>query len=109
MKQLELQSLERLIGKKALRSLRERRSSLKIWRGTSPFNWFIENRKRNRGFLWHSCEEKRIYPDLKLFEKETDSKEIIQTGLKWIDGEKSPYLSTYLLKEEFLLKAGRKQ
>jgi len=102
----ELKKLEKLIGKKALRSLRERRSVLNIWRGTCPFNWFVENSRRN--FLWHSMEEERKYPDLRLFDEITNPNgEIIQTGFKWVMGEGQPYLSTFVLKEEYLLKAGK--
>ncbi len=105
----KIKKLENIIGKKALRSLRERRAVLKIWRGTSPFNWFVENAQMFKGYLWHSIEGEKK-PNLNLFEEVPSGyDEIIKTGFSWVQGEGNPYLSSYALKEEYLLKEGLKR
>src|SRR3546814_20596452 len=61
--------LRGLSGDAAYRYLR-RGGRLRVWRRTSPHNWFIENRHGET--LWHVGEDRRI-PDLRLFEIASES------------------------------------
>lgn len=67
-RKLQLKQLRSIIGQGALRSL-QTTGTLKIWKRSSPHNWWVESKRGN--MLWHSKttyeEGKRIYPDLSMF------------------------------------------
>lgn len=89
-----LAPLKRLVGGWALRALR-RGCPLRVWRRSSPHNWFIENERGN--MLWHSeCEHPRELPDLRLFRKVSDSKQRI--CLYWGADSGMPELTLYRLR-----------
>ena len=85
-----------IVGSKAVRALKERGAVLKIWRNSSPHNWWVESK---RGLmLWHSSDGiGRKLPNLKNFNKLDDSTErVVQY---WGSDSKSPCLSIFLLKK----------
>jgi len=95
-KQLKL-NLKSIIGKKAYHYLRCG-GYLKIWRCSSPHNWFIET--TNGNILWHSHEGEPKPCIWEYFDKVKDSnKQIIQY---WGSDSGMPELSIYKLKEIFL-------
>lgn len=67
--QKHLRELRKIISTGATRSLQLRCSTLKIWRRSSPHNWWVENKHGN--ILWHSDEDRRYrrLPLLDVFEK----------------------------------------
>lgn len=88
------------IGKVAFNALKQGRATLNVWRRSQPFNWFV---KTNTGkTLWHSDTSKSIdRPPMDLFEKVSDSKEIIQvpeTIFFKIPGNGNPELTVFKLK-----------
>lgn len=89
------QYLKKMIGEKGYRALREGRAVLRIWRNSSPHNWWVESK---RGIMyWHSSSEDFIRPPLSLFVKVEDSKDkVIQY---WGSDSGMPQESTYLLRE----------
>lgn len=73
----ELKDLRKIVGVGAVKSLRLGKSLLKIWRRSSPHNWWIENTKGN--ILWHSWPgEPR--PSLEAFSLVRHSRKKIWTG-----------------------------
>lgn len=64
----QLAQLKSIVGGHAFRALRSGRP-LKIWRRSTPHNWFIED-ARGQGMLWHSQEgAQRRIPNLALFDR----------------------------------------
>lgn len=102
----KLVKLRDLVGPETLESLRKRNTVLQIWRRSTPHNWFVENSKHK--ILWHSCEEDRQRPNLRLFERVEDSetKIMVPAAAAWIIGadQGASELSTYRLKSEYCLK-----
>lgn len=98
---LDLKDLRKLIGAGALRSLQMRKSTLKIWRRSSPHNWFVENKHGN--MLWHSSEINRHLPRLEMFALVRHSSRRIWTGCPEIVGsdEGACELSIYKLKKRY--------
>ena len=93
-----LNNLKSIVGGRAFRALLNGRA-LKIWRRSSPHNWFIENAKGN-GFLWHSEDRNRHLPNLALFEKLRDSDERVLQY--WGRDSGMPELSFYVLNKELV-------
>lgn len=101
----DLRRLRKVIGVGPTRSLRLGCSVLKIWRRSSPHNWWVENKRGN--MLWHSGEG-CPRPNLGLFELVKHSDRLIGDGLPASAGFiisrwelASPELSTYKLKVEY--------
>lgn len=96
MSDLNERKLRNLIGSQALRRLKAGKAVLKIWRQSSPHNWFVEG---PRGAMyWHSEEPPRQLPDLSLFQKIEDSKQrIVQY---WGSDSGSHSMSIYAYKGE---------
>jgi len=69
----DLVSLKKMVGGYAFRALLRGKPLLQ-WRMTSPHNWFIEA-SRPGDYLWHSWDGE--HPDLRLFDRVSDSKEKI--------------------------------
>jgi len=61
----DLDELRQIVGARAFAALL-RGSPLRQWRRTTPWNWWVENRKSV--MLWHSTPEQKRRPDLRLFE-----------------------------------------
>lgn len=97
----ELVKLRDVVGEEALRSLRSARHTvLRIWRRSTPHNWWVENRRGT--MLWHSCEEDRLRPDLRLFDLVEHSEQpIIYPGRMRCSDHGSPEESRYRLKAEY--------
>lgn len=83
--------LKKLIGPSAYRCLAKNGGVLKIWRNSSPHNWWIEGK---RGKIhWHSSGYSR--PGLKLFEiVENSTNKVIDY---WGSDSGKPSLSIYIL------------
>lgn len=90
----DLQRLLNLVGPKAMRSLKHRNGVLKIWRNSSPHNWWVESAKGK--MYWHSSSEDWIRPNLSNFELVDEEGKIVPYFGK--DSGK-PVLSIYKLKE----------
>lgn len=88
------------IGKVAFNALKQGRATLNLWRRSQPFNWFIKTHTGKT--LWHSDTSKVIdRPPMGLFEKISDSKEIIKVPESIffkIPGNGDPELSVFKLK-----------
>lgn len=97
----ELDNLKSLVGGHAFRALLNGRP-LKIWRRSSPHNWFIESAKGG-DFLWHSGDYNRHLPSLALFDKLKDSNEKILQY--WGSDSGMPELSLYVLKRKLTQRA----
>lgn len=98
-----LHDLRKILGNGAVRSLRMRKSVLKVWRRTTPHNWWVENRRGK--MLWHS-HEREPRPNLyALFELQENSKTRIWTGCPDIMGsdEGAPEQSIFQLKKMFCI------
>jgi hypothetical protein len=91
----ELGRLRKLIGNDAYRALKERGASLKIWRNSSPHNWWVEGRRGKT--YWHSGEGWFDRPNLKLFQKVEDSGERVIAY--WGSDSGQACLSTYVLRK----------
>lgn len=94
-----LRSLRKILGTGAVRSLQMRKSVFKVWRRTTPHNWWVENKKGET--LWHSCDG-YLRPDLHMFfELVKDTETRIWTGRPDIIGsdEGASELSIYKLKK----------
>lgn len=99
--------LRRSIGTGPTRSLRLGCSVLKCWRRSSPWNWWVENKRGKQ--LWHSGEGQAAPPIWKtLFDVEEHSSTLVGAGLPASAGMiisrselDSPELSTYRLKKEY--------
>lgn len=97
---MTIKELRKVIGNGAVRSLRLQKSVLKIWRRTSPHNWWVENKKGE--MLWHSSPGERR-PSLDMFDLVEHSSNCIWTGSPEIVGrdEGAPEESIYRLKKEY--------
>lgn len=95
----ELKALKTLVGGWAFRALTKGRP-LRLWRRSSPHNWFITDAK-DVNTLWHSGEGRdRQIPNLRLFRRK-DSGEIIDTyGFPCSDNGR-PESSEFYLKPEY--------
>lgn len=98
---IRLRDLRKLIGTGALRSLQMQKATLKIWRRSSPHNWFVENKQGK--MLWHSSENDRHLPCLDVFALVRHSSQCIWTGCPEIVGsdEGASELSIYRLKKRY--------
>ena len=71
---------------------------LQIWRGSTPHNWFIEDKTGRT--VWHSDEGKhRKIPSLKLFNKKSDSEK--RNPIYWGSDSGKPRSTLYILKNEY--------
>ena len=86
--------LKKIIGPSAYRCLTKNGSVLKIWRSSTPHNWWVED-KRGKTH-WHSDGRGYIRPDLKLFNKIEDSNERVVNYGGFDSGK--PCLSVYTLR-----------
>lgn len=95
----KLYDLKKLIGGNAYRSLLKN-GVLKVWRNSSPHNWFIETSKKD-GYLWHSEDGKnRKIPNLSLFKEKTSS---IEKVVEYFGRDSGmPKLTEYVLRPEIL-------
>jgi len=94
----DLKYLRKIIGEKAYRALK-RGAVLKIWRNSTPHNWWIEG-KRGKMY-WHSESEgpnRFSRPPLKFFDKVSDSGERVIAY--WGSDSGQPCESTFVLKEK---------
>lgn len=99
---IRLCGLSSVIGSRVLRSLQLGKSTLIIWRRSSPHNWFVENKKGK--ILWHSGEGlQRVLPNLSMFKLIRNSSRRIWTGNSFVVGsdEGVPELSKYRLKKRY--------
>lgn len=91
--------LKEVVGWRAVKALRSRTAVLKIWRNSSPHNWWVES-KTGR-MLWHSASERpRWLPGLGMFELVSDSKELVV--FYWGSDSGQPCQSIYRLKNRFV-------
>lgn len=102
--QEHLRQLRKIIGAGATRSLQLRCSMLKIWRRSSPYNWWVENKRGES--LWHSSDDRsdRVVPPLDMFEVLEHSKRAVGCYWPGIVSAKeaaSPELSEYRLKTRY--------
>lgn len=102
-----LQACKKLIGAKALKSLRSSKNTfLFCWKRTNPANWYIENTKRPHQYLWHIWDGRR--PNSEMFEKIPEDEippdiEIQDMLLPW-QNRLIPEMSVYRLKPQYRLK-----
>lgn len=89
----ELKRLKNTIGIQAYRCLTKNGGVLKIWRNSSPHNWWVEG-KRGKMY-WHSSGYSR--PNLKLFKLVGNSTDRVINY--WGSDSGSPSLSTYALRD----------
>ena len=95
-----LRELRKILGTGTVRSLQAGTAVFKVWRRTTPHNWWVENQKGE--YVWHSGERGTPRPDLwRLFDLVEDSPNRIITGHPEIIGsdENAPEESTYRLKK----------
>lgn len=94
--------LEELRGKLpryALQRLRAGKATFNVWRGTTPWNRWVEGPRGAQ--LWHSGDDERG-PSLLAFELLEESKD--RVAHHWIHGDGGqPFHSTYVLKPEYRL------
>lgn len=94
-----MKTLSEVIGPRAMRALKEDRAVLKIWRQSTPHNWWIESKKGLQ--LWHSgttdgSDLPTYLPNLKLFyEVEESDEKVIEY---WGSDSGSSSLSIYKLR-----------
>lgn len=94
-----LKDLRKKVGAYAVLRLRKGKAKLVCYRGTTPYNWWIESENGRGSFLWHS-KGAGDRPDLSLFDRVEDSEEKIASSFLHGDGGR-PFLSTYVLKSEY--------
>lgn len=92
----ELKKLKEVIGLRAYMALR-RGAPLRVWRRSSPWNWWVENRKGK--MLWHS-DRGRPRPSLDMFEQAVNRGSVIDFNFCHSDGGKYES-SFFFLKKEF--------
>lgn len=90
----DLIKLKKLVGLGAFRVLRNG-AILHCWRRSTPYNWWIEDKKKNT--LWHSSDGER--PSLSMFEVLNHSTHKIDYSPIHSSGGKSEE-SEYVLKPE---------
>lgn len=102
----KLTRLRGIIGTGPTRSLQLGCSVLKVWRRSTPWNWWVENKHGKT--LWHSNEYAPVRLDLQLFERVNDSDHRIGDGLQGLSrallGSEcgKPEQTIYKLKQEFM-------
>lgn len=95
----EYKHLKKMVGKDAYRALTERGAFLRIWRNTTPYNYWVEGRSGRT--YWHSQNEgpnRFSRPHLSLFIKVEESKQKVYDFLSGPTGK--PVSSTYLLRKK---------
>jgi len=94
--------LKKVVGRSAWRALRERGAFLKIWRNSTPHNWWVEG-KRGKMY-WHSDSsgpKQYERPPLRFFTPIEESKEkVVNYSLLGRRGRDcgQPCSTTYVLK-----------
>lgn len=66
--------LKRVIGYKAYNALLKHKATLRIWRNSTPHNWWVQG-KRGK-YYWHS-ERGKSLPPLSLFELIENSSDVV--------------------------------
>lgn len=87
------------LGARALERLRAGKATFRVWRGTTPYNKWVEGPRG--ACLWHSDEGNRG-PDILAFESIEDSKDRITHHWMHDDGG-LPFMSVYVLKPRYRL------
>lgn len=87
------------VGLRAYAALR-RGAYLHLWRRSSPYNWWIEN--RHKDMLWHS-NGWGDRPSLDLFDRYFTSNNLIKKSMVHSSGGNSDY-EKYILKPEYQIK-----
>ena len=96
--QVDLLKLRLMVGPHAFKALRQG-LPLQRWRGTSPHNWWVENRRGDQ--LWHSDTVNwGHHPDLFMFEVAGQSGGTVPHHALHGDGG-SPFHTDYVLKPEY--------
>ena len=93
--------LRRTIGKEALTALQRHEATLRIWRRSSPHNWWVQPNDESAMHLWHSWKS-QPNPDLSMFDLLEDSDARIRGDISIIGADNgAPEESVYVLKDEY--------